>query len=193
MVDMDGILTTEEGLKMLTDKQREKFEQLKQLPPKKRLLKSEWNKQDNNRLMMDYLKYASDGITSADSEDRPFVASKENQDRIRDKLSKLPGKIENRSSWDEFCKKASELPNIPENYLNHMTIAKVEKKKLEEVSKKNIKVSTENIKYANGMGNNKKTKCVQENKKVNKSQHNGFTKRVANFFGYASRTKWRLM
>ncbi|MBY0147747.1 hypothetical protein [Neobacillus niacini] len=189
MVDIDGILTTEEGLKMLTNKQREKFEQLKQVHPKKKPIKSEWNKQDINRLMMDYLKYVSDGITPADSEDRTFVASKENRERIRAKLSKLPGKIENRSSWDELCKKASELPNIPENYLNHMTIAKVEKKKLEEVSKKNTKVSTENIKYANGKGNNKKTKCLQEDKKVNKSKQTGFTKKVANFFGYASRTE----
>ena len=189
MVDMDGILTTEEGLKMLTDKQREKFEQLKQVHPKKKPIKSEWNKQDINRLMMDYLKYVSDGITPADSEDRPFVASKENRDRIRDKLSKLPGKIENRSSWDEFCKKASKLPNIPENYLNSMTMAKVEKKKLEEVSKKNSKPSTENIKYANGNGNNNKTKSVPENKNVNKPKQKAFIKglaNLANFLGYDS-------
>ncbi|RTQ92262.1 hypothetical protein EKG35_12300 [Lysinibacillus telephonicus] len=176
MVDMDGILTTEEGLKMLTAKQREKFEHLKQVHPKKKPIKSEWNKQEINRLMMDYLKYVSDDITPADSEDRPFVASKENRDRIRDKLSKLQGKIENRSSWDEFCKKASELPNIPENYLNPMTTAKVEKKKLEEVSRKNTKASTEII---NGKGN----------KKVNKSILNDFTKMAANFFGYTSRTE----
>lgn len=189
MVDMDGILTTEEGLKTLTDKQREKFEQLKQVHPRKKPIKSEWNKQDINRLMMDYLKYVSDGITLADSEDRPFVASKENRDRIRDKLSKLPGKIENRSSWDEFCKNASELPNIPENYLNPMTMAKVEKKKLEEVSKSNSKASTENINYTNGNGNNNKTKSVPENKSVNKPKQKGFLKGVANFLGYDSPTE----
>lgn len=188
MVDMDGILTTEEGLKVLTDKQREKFEQLKQVHNRKKPIKSEWNKQEINRLMMDYLKYVSDGITPADPEVRPFVVSKENRDRIRDKLSKLSGKIENRSNWDEFCEKVSELPNIPENYLNPMTMAKVGKKKLEEVSKKNTKASTEIIKYANGKGNNK-TKCVQGSKKVNKSKQKDFTKRVANFFGYASRTE----
>jgi hypothetical protein len=189
MVDMDGILTTEEGLKMLTDKEREKFEQLRQVHPKKKPIKSEWNKQDINRLMMDYLKFVSDGITPADSEDRPFVASKDNRDRIRDKLSKLPGKTENRSSWVEFCKKASELPNIPENYLNPMTMEKVEKKKREEVSKKGSKASTENIKYANGKGNNNKTKSVSGNENVNKPKKKGFIKglaKLANILGYDS-------
>lgn len=189
MVDMDGILTTEEGLKMLTDKQREKFEQLKQAHPKKKPIKSEWNKQDINRLMMDYLKFVSDGITPADSEDRPFVASKENRDRIRDKLSKLPGKTENRSSWDEFCKKASELPNIPENYLNPMTMAKVEKKKREEVSKKVTKASTSNTKYAKEKGNNNKPKSVPVNKNVNKPKQKSLIKGVANLLGYDSPTE----
>jgi len=189
MVDMDGILTTEEGLKMLTDKQRKEFEQLKQVYPKKKPIKSEWNKQDINRLMMDYLKYVSDGITPADSEDRPFVASKENRDRIRDKLSNLPGRIENRSSWDEFCKKSFELPNIPENYLNPMTMAKVEKKKREEVSKKGSEASTENIKYAKGKGNNNTTKSVPGNKIVNKPKQKGLIKRLANFLGYDSSAK----
>ncbi|MEQ6050779.1 hypothetical protein U2I53_17120 [Lysinibacillus capsici] len=189
MVDMDDILTTEEGLRMLTAKQREKFEQLKQVYPKKKPIKSEWSKQDINRLMMDYLKYVSDGITPADLEDTPFVASKESRDRIRAKLSKLPGKIENRSSWDEFCKKASELPNIPENYLNPMTIAKVEKKKLEEISKKAL---IENIKYANGMENNNKFKSIRGIRRVNKAKSKGFVKRVANFMGYDSPTEMML-
>ncbi|WP_139116362.1 hypothetical protein [Gottfriedia luciferensis] len=186
MVDMDGNLTTEEGLKMLTEKQREKFDQLKQVHPKKKPIKSVWNKQDINRLMMDYLKYVSDGITPADSEDRPFVASKDNRDRIRDNLSKLPGKTENRSSWVELCKKASELPNIPENYLNPITMAKIEKKKREEVSKKGSKTSTENIKYAKGKGNNNKTKSVSGNKNVNKPIQKGLIKGLANFLGYDS-------
>ena len=189
MVDMDGILTTEEGLKMLTDKQREKFEQLKQVHPKKKPIKSEWNKQDINRLMMDYLKYVSDDITPADSEDKPFVASKENRDRIKDKLSKLSSKIENRSSWDEFCKKASELPSISKNYLNPMTMAKVEKKKREEVSKKGSKVSIENIKYVKLKEKNNKTKSVPGNTIVNKPKQKGFLKGVANFLGYASPTE----
>jgi hypothetical protein len=189
MVDMDGILTTEEGLKMLTDKQLEKFEQLKQIHPKKKPIKSEWNKQDINRLMMDYLKYVSDGITPADSEDRPFVASKENRDRIRDKLSKLPGKIENRSSWDQFCKKACELPNIPENYLNPMTVVKVEKKKREELSKKDSNALNENIIYTNGKRNSNKTISATGNKKVNKQKKSRIIKRLANFLGYDSPTE----
>ncbi|MCJ0931914.1 hypothetical protein MST22_12200 [Virgibacillus halodenitrificans] len=189
MVDMDGILTTEEGLKMLTDKQREKFEQLKQLHPRKKPIKSEWNKQDINRLMLDYLKYVSEGITPADSEDRPFIASKENRDRIRDKLSKLSCKNEKRSSWDVFRKKASELPNIPENYLNTITRAKVEKKKGEGVSKKGSQAPTENIKYAKGKENNNTTRSVPGNKYVNKPKQKGLIKRVANLLGYDSPTE----
>lgn len=83
MVDMDDVLTSEEGLKMLTVKQRVEFEQLKQLYPKKKPIKSEWDKQDINRLMMDYLKYISDDITPFDSEDTPFIANKENRERIK--------------------------------------------------------------------------------------------------------------
>jgi hypothetical protein len=63
-----------------------------------------------------------------------------------------------------------------------MTMAKVEKKKLEEVSQKNSKASTENINYANGNGNT-------ENKRVNKPKQKGFLKGVANFLGYDSPTE----
>lgn len=104
-------------------------------------------------------------------------------------ISYPPGKIENRFGWDEFCKKASELLHIPENYLNPITKAKVEKKKIEEVSMKNSKDSSVNIKNANGNGINNKMKSFAENKNVNKPKQKGLIKGVTNLLGYDSPTE----
>lgn len=56
MVDVDGILTTEEGLRQLTKKQRERFEELKIQFPKKQAITTTWNKEDILRVIADYLK-----------------------------------------------------------------------------------------------------------------------------------------
>ena len=184
MVDMDDVLTTEEGLKMLTEKQRKEFEQLKQLYPKKKPIKSEWNKQDINRLMMDYLKYASDGITPVDSDDKPFFANKENRDRIRDKLFNSPEKTIPQCNWGDFCKKASELPNIQENYLNPITLAKLEQKKRDKETQERVKASTENKKKSNEKNCNDKTKGIDGINNVITPKQKGIMSSIANFFGY---------
>lgn len=189
MVDMDDVLTTEDGLKMLTDKQRVEFEQLKQLYPKKKPIKSEWNKNDINRLMMDYLKYVSYGITPADSEDKQFVANKDNRDKIRDKLFELPKKTAAQCSWGEFCKRASEISNISEGYLNPMTMAKIEQSKREKSAMGSFKASTENKKNINEKDCCDKTKSAQGINNVNKTKQKGFMNSIANFLGYNSPTE----
>lgn len=57
MVDIDGILTTEEGLRQLTKKQREQFEELKMQFPKKQAIATTWNKEDILKVISDYLKF----------------------------------------------------------------------------------------------------------------------------------------
>ena len=56
MVDVDGILTTEDGLEQLTKKQRAQFEELKMQFPKKQAIATTWNKEDILRVIADYLK-----------------------------------------------------------------------------------------------------------------------------------------
>ncbi len=58
MVDVDGVLTSDEGLKQLTSNQMAKFKQLCKDYPNKKPLPTEWNKEDISRVLADYLKYA---------------------------------------------------------------------------------------------------------------------------------------
>lgn len=58
MVDVDGVLTSDEGLKQLTSNQMAKFKQLCKDYPNKKPLATEWNKEDISRVLADYLKYA---------------------------------------------------------------------------------------------------------------------------------------
>lgn len=58
MVDVDGVLTSDEGLKQLTSNQMAKFKQLCEDYPNKKPLPTEWNKEDISRVLADYLKYA---------------------------------------------------------------------------------------------------------------------------------------
>lgn len=57
MVDVDGVLTSDEGLKQLTSSQKAKFEELCKEYPNKKPLATEWNKEDISRVLADYLKY----------------------------------------------------------------------------------------------------------------------------------------
>ena len=58
MVDVDGVLTSDEGLKQLTSNQKARFEELCKEYPNKKPLATEWNKEDISRVLADYLKYA---------------------------------------------------------------------------------------------------------------------------------------
>lgn len=57
MVDVDGVLTSDEGLKQLTSNQKARFEELCKEYPNKKPLATEWNKEDISRVLADYLKY----------------------------------------------------------------------------------------------------------------------------------------
>ncbi|EHI74097.1 Uncharacterised protein [Streptococcus criceti] len=96
MVDVDDILTTEEGLKQLTKKQRAEFEELSIQFPNKRPIPSAWNKDDIMRVIADYLKYVEfDLLPSTES----ALSIKDiSVPRIKDKL--YSGKISNAQSYD---------------------------------------------------------------------------------------------
>lgn len=199
MVDIDGVLTTEEGLKMLTDKQREVFEQLKQAHPRKKPLKSVWSQQDISRLMLDYLKYISEGVTPADTDNKPFVTSKENRERIKSMLFDSPQKDVPQGTWGDLCKRAVELISVEEDYLNPMTIERIEEKRgseirdrkklsheevIEEITEKVLRsLSKSGMEKNNGVGGITKTK-----RKGILSSIVDYTtfaaKKTANFFGY---------
>ena len=57
MVDVDGILTTDVGMKKLTKKQKQEFEKLKRQFPNKKALETCWNNEDILRVISDYLKF----------------------------------------------------------------------------------------------------------------------------------------
>lgn len=57
MVDVDGILTTDVGMKKLTKKQKLEFEELKRKFPNKKALETCWNNEDILRVISDYLKF----------------------------------------------------------------------------------------------------------------------------------------
>ncbi|WP_415841340.1 hypothetical protein [Paenibacillus alkaliterrae] len=187
MVDMDDVLTTEEGLNMLTEKQRMEFEQLKQSYPKKKPIKSKWNKQDINRLMIDYLKYVSDGITPFDSDDKPFVANKDNRERIKDKIFNLPQKPISQSNWGDFCNRSSELFSIQENYLNPMTIAKLEQKKRDKEIQEKTKLLGETLREDRKKTSEnyiEKSNRAHGINNVSKPKQKGIMTNIAKFFGY---------
>lgn len=96
MVDIDGILTTEEGIKQLTQKQREEFEELSALYPNKRPLDTAFDKTDINRVVADYLKYVEFNIlpsTVSDLSIKDISVS-----RIKEKL--YGGEVLNGQSYD---------------------------------------------------------------------------------------------
>lgn len=61
MVDIDGILTTESGLKQLTKKQHAELEELYHQYPNKRPVTSSWDGDNINRVIADYLKFVEFG------------------------------------------------------------------------------------------------------------------------------------
>lgn len=69
MVDIDGVLTTEEGMKQLTIKQRNELHEFQKKFPRKKPVKTLWSKSDISIVIADYLKYIEFEIRpSTDSE-----------------------------------------------------------------------------------------------------------------------------
>lgn len=131
MVDMDGALTSEEGLHMLTPGQRARFEQLCERHPRKRPVPSTWTNQDITRLMLDYLKYVDTDATPADPGQAPFEDSKQNRERIREKLFNVERPLM-QSNWDEFRVKSVSLQTIEEDYLCTATTVKLTRRQKEQ-------------------------------------------------------------
>ena len=96
MVDIDGILTTEEGIKQLTQKQREEFEELSALYPNKRPLDTAFDKADINRVVADYLKYVEFNILPSIVSDLSIKDA--SVSRIKEKL--YSGEVLNGQSYD---------------------------------------------------------------------------------------------
>lgn len=107
MVDIDGILTTEEGLKQLTKKQRAEFDELCNQFPNKRPLDTSFDKSDINRVMADYLKFVEfDLLPSAES----VLSIKDiNTTRIKEKL--YSGTISNgkTNDWSFYINESKEI------------------------------------------------------------------------------------
>lgn len=107
MVDIDGILTTEEGLKQLTKKQRAEFDELCNQFPNKRPLDTSFDKSDINRVMADYLKFVEfDLLPSAESE---LSVKDINTTRIKEKL--YSGTISNgkTNDWLVYINESKEI------------------------------------------------------------------------------------
>lgn len=107
MVDIDGILTTEEGLKQLTKKQRAEFDELCNQFPNKRPLDTSFDKSDINRVMADYLKFVEfDLLPSAES----LLSIKDiNTTKIKEKL--YSGTISNgqTNDWSVYIDESKDI------------------------------------------------------------------------------------
>ncbi|MGQ7546937.1 hypothetical protein ACTGVM_12105 [Streptococcus suis] len=119
MVDIDGILTTEEGIKQLTQKQREEFEELSALYPNKRPLDTAFDKADINRVVADYLKYVEFNILPSTVSDLSIKDA--SVSRIKEKL--YGGEVLNGQSydWNVYSSESKEIlqPTTEEIKLNN--------------------------------------------------------------------------
>lgn len=102
MVDFDGILTTESGLKQLTKSQREEFEMLCEKYPRKRPISTKWTGQEELRLRVDYFKNV---LEMEDS----FKYSPEVASLLKETLKKQCDEKLIESDWSEFNNKCKEI------------------------------------------------------------------------------------
>lgn len=96
MVDIDGILTTEEGLKQLTKKQQAELEELYSKFPNKRPIATVWDKSEINKVIIDYLKYVEFNLLP--SMDSKLSIKDISVPKIKEKL--YSGMISNGHSYD---------------------------------------------------------------------------------------------
>jgi len=102
MVDFDGVLTTESGLKQLTKSQREEFEMLCEKYPRKRPIPTKWTSQDELRLRVDYFK----GILETED---TFKYSPEVASLLKETLKNQCNEKLIESDWSEFNDKCKEI------------------------------------------------------------------------------------
>jgi hypothetical protein len=102
MVDFDGVLTTDEGLRQLKESERIELEQLYERYPRKQPIPSMWSKQDELRLRMDYFKEVLE--TEGNFEYSPEIVK-----ILKSKLANKTNDVLPQSDWTEFNKKCKEI------------------------------------------------------------------------------------
>lgn len=102
MVDFDGVLTTEEGLKQLTKTQRIEFEDLCKKYPRKRPIPSTWSNQDELRIRTDYFK----SILNIEGS---FEYTPEIVPKLKEALANRAVEHLQELDWTEFNKKCKEI------------------------------------------------------------------------------------
>ena len=107
MVDIDGILTTESGLKQLTKKQHAELEELYQLYPNKRPVTSSWYGNDINRVIADYLKFVA--FDTLPSVGISRTIKDVNVNEIKSKLYSREFSNQSTNSWEVFSIETREI------------------------------------------------------------------------------------
>ena len=125
IVDFDGHLTTDEGIKALTKAQRKRFDRLKNEFPNKLPIKSVFNGKETTNLMLDYLKYVDDGSTPSYPSNKPFKCTIENRDRIKNEIFNNKDHVElPKGAWDEFNNCCKNISSIDKSYRGTATSEK---------------------------------------------------------------------
>ncbi|MBS6972549.1 hypothetical protein [Streptococcus salivarius] len=107
MVDIDGILTTESGLKQLTKKQHAELEELYKQYPNKRPVTSSWDGNDINRVIADYLKFVEFGTLP--SIETSHTIKDINVNKVKLKLYSDESIIANTYSWTTYSEETKKL------------------------------------------------------------------------------------
>lgn len=107
MVDVDGVLTSDEGLKQLTSNQKARFEELCKKYPNKKPLATEWNKEDISRVLADYLKYVEFAVQP--NTDTELSIADINVRNVKEKLYNNEITSQQTYEWSVFSKETRNI------------------------------------------------------------------------------------
>ena len=107
MVDVDGVLTSDEGLKQLTSNQKARFEELCKEYPNKKPLATEWNKEDISRVLADYLKYVEFAVQP--NTDTELSIADINVRNVKEKLYNNEITSQQTYEWSVFSKETKNI------------------------------------------------------------------------------------
>lgn len=107
MVDVDGVLTSDEGLKQLTSNQKARFEELCKKYPNKKPLATEWNKEDISRVLADYLKYVEFAVQP--NTDSNLSIADINVRNVKEKLYNNEITSQQTYEWSVFSKETKNI------------------------------------------------------------------------------------
>ena len=157
MVDIDGILTTEEGLKQLTKRQKLELDEFYK-NSNKRPIPTSWDKEDINRVIADYLKLIEfDIFPSTESE----LSIKDiNVTNIKQKLYNEDFSNKQTYDWTVYCEESR-------NVLNNSH--KIEKNEEKNQELKKDKKLNELINQVSGGHPQKEKKSVRKNNSLGES------------------------